>query len=96
MALLALTYLMIWLRSNSLNSININVEGSDVAIKTGDIFQQPGLKAIAFNEYFDTLVDNKVIGDTSLNGVLFRSILAYRRPNWIATSRDMPLTTEKS
>ena len=75
MALLALTYLMIWLRSNSLNSININVEGSDVAIKTGDIFQQPGLKAIAFNEYFDTLVDNKVIGDTSLNGVFIQKHL---------------------
>lgn len=75
LALLALTYLMIWLRSNSLNSININVEGSDVAIKTGDIFQQPGLKAIAFNEYFDTLVDNKVIGDTSLNGVFIQKHL---------------------
>lgn len=65
LALLALIYLVIWLRSNNLNSIDINVEGSDVAIKTGDIFQQPGLKAIAFNEYFDTQVDNKIIGETS-------------------------------
>ncbi|HCF5338362.1 TPA: hypothetical protein NIG57_006172, partial [Pseudomonas aeruginosa] len=58
LVILALTYLVIWLWSNNLNSIDINVEGSDVAIKTGDIFQQPGLKAIAFNEYFDTQVDN--------------------------------------
>ena len=74
-AILALTYLAIWLWSNNLNSIDINVEGSDVAIKTGDIFQQPGLKAIAFNEYFDTQVDNKIIGETSLNGVFIQKHL---------------------
>ena len=34
LAILALTYLAIWLWSNNLNSIDINVEGSDVAIKT--------------------------------------------------------------
>ena len=75
LARLALTYLAIWLWSNNLNSIEINVEGSDVAIKTGDIFQQPGLKAIAFNEYFDTQVDNKIIGETSLNGVFIQKHL---------------------
>ncbi|WP_241973207.1 macro domain-containing protein [Pseudomonas aeruginosa] len=75
LALLALTYLAIWLWSNNLNSIDINVEGSDVSIKTGDIFQQPGLKAIAFNEYFDTQVDNKIIGETSLNGVFIQKHL---------------------
>ena len=75
LALLALIYLFIWLWSNNLNSIDISVEGSDVSIKTGDIFQQPGLKAIAFNEYFDTQVDNKIIGETSLNGVFIQKHL---------------------
>ncbi|MCT0392030.1 macro domain-containing protein [Pseudomonas paraeruginosa] len=75
LALLGLTYLAIWLWSNNLNSIDINVEGSDVAIKVGDIFQQPGLKAIAFNEYFDTSVDNKIIGETSLNGIFIQKHL---------------------
>lgn len=75
LALLAIIYLVIWFWSNNLNSIDINVEGSDVSIKTGDIFQQPGLKAIAFNEYFDTQVDNKIIGETSLNGVFIQSHL---------------------
>ncbi|MEI8355258.1 MAG: macro domain-containing protein, partial [Deltaproteobacteria bacterium] len=40
-----------------------------VTIKTGDIFEQPGFKAIAFNEYFDTQVDDKIISRQSLNGV---------------------------
>jgi len=73
--LLACIYLVIWFRSSNLNSIDINIEGSDVAIKTGDIFQQSGLKAIAFNEYFDTQVDNRIISATSLNGVFIQKHL---------------------
>lgn len=75
LGVLALTYLAIWIWSNTLNSIDINVEGSQVSVKVGDIFQQPGLKAIAFNEYFDTLVDNKIIGEGSLNGTFINKHL---------------------
>jgi hypothetical protein len=41
----------------------------------GDIFQQPGLKAIAFNEHFDTKVDNEIISEKSLNGIFINSHL---------------------
>ncbi len=73
--LLILTYLVIWVWSNNLNKIDINVEGSNVTIKVGDIFLQQGLKAIAFNEYFDTQVDNKIIADGSLNGIFINKHL---------------------
>ncbi len=73
--LLLLIYLAIWVWSNNLNKIDINVEGSDVTIKVGDIFRQPGLKAIAFNEYFDTQVDNKIIAEGSLNGIFIKEHL---------------------
>jgi hypothetical protein len=75
LGVLVVIYFLIWLWSNNLNCIDINVEGSAVSIKTGDIFQQPGLKAIAFNEYFDTQVDNKIIADTSVNGVFIKKHL---------------------
>ncbi|MDA8095801.1 MAG: DUF6430 domain-containing protein [Betaproteobacteria bacterium] len=75
LGLLALIYLVIWVWSNKLNKIDINVEGSDVTIKVGDIFQQQGLKAIAFNEYFDTQVDNNVIAEKSLNGIFIKKYL---------------------
>lgn len=75
LGLLALIYLANWIWSNNLNKIDINVEGSDVTIKVGDIFQQPGLKAIAFNEYFDTQVDNKIIAERSLNGIFIKEHL---------------------
>ncbi len=75
LALLVLIYLGIWIWSNRLNKIDINVEGSDVTIKVGDIFQQPGLKVIAFNEYFDTQVDNQIISEHSLNGIFIKNYL---------------------
>ena len=45
---LVIIYILIWIWANTLNKIDIKVEGSDVTIKVGDIFQQKGLKAIAF------------------------------------------------
>jgi len=75
LGLLAAIYIAIWIWSNSLNKIDIKVEGSDVTIKVGDIFQQKGLKAIAFNEYFDTQVDNKIIAENSLNGIFIKKHL---------------------
>lgn len=71
-AFLILIYLAIWIWSNRLNNIDINIEGSVVTIKVGDIFLEPGLKAIAFNEYFDTQVDNKIIAEGSLNGIFIK------------------------
>lgn len=40
-----------------------------VDVKVGDIFDQAALKIIAFNEYFDTPVDDVVISAKTLNGI---------------------------
>lgn len=45
------------------------IDGSKVLVLTGDLFKQSGLKAIAFNEYFDTQVDDRIISKSSLNGM---------------------------
>ena len=71
--LLVLGYFAIWIWADNLNDVDVNVEGSEVTIKVGDIFQQPGLKAIAFNEYFDTQVDNTVVAEASLNGIFIKN-----------------------
>ncbi|CAC9976765.1 macro domain-containing protein [Flavobacterium panici] len=67
--ILILTYFFIWLRANNLTNIDIDIDGSSVNIKCGDLFSQDGLKTIAFNEYFDTVVDDKIISAKSLNGI---------------------------
>lgn len=65
---LALIHIITWVHANSLKKISVEIEGSTVNITSGDIFKQKGLKAIAFNEYFDTQVDNVIISKASLNG----------------------------
>lgn len=73
--LLVIGYVLIWAWANRLNNVSVDIEGSAVNIKVGDIFLQPGLKAIAFNEYFDTLVDDQVIASASLNGIFIQKHL---------------------
>lgn len=62
-------YFWVWHRLNKLQSVNIKIDGCDVCIKVGDLFSEPDLKVIAFNEYFDTQVDDKIIASASLNGI---------------------------
>lgn len=66
---LAVGYGLLWRQANNLQSVDIDIEGSKVTIKAGDIFAESGLKVIAFNEYFDTVVDDRLISAQSLNGV---------------------------
>ncbi|CRI54831.1 macro domain-containing protein [Pseudomonas sp. CCOS 191] len=62
-------YVILWRSANKLKLVELNIEGSKVTIKSGDIFSEHGLKVIAFNEYFDTIVDNSIISELSLNGI---------------------------
>lgn len=75
LAVLTLIHIVTWVGANRLREINIEIEGSTVNIVTGDIFKQEGLKAIAFNEYLDTQVDNVIISKVSLNGKFIESEL---------------------
>ena len=65
----AIGYFAVWIWANNLNEISIEIEESSVDIKVGDIFAQSGFKAIAFNEFFDTQVDDRMISRASLNGI---------------------------
>ncbi|WP_257147181.1 macro domain-containing protein [Bacillus wiedmannii] len=58
------------IKKTGLDSISLNLDGSIFEISVGDIFQQDDqdFKVIAFNEYFDTKVDDELISFTSLNG----------------------------
>jgi len=70
--LLIIMYIVLWFRSNNLENVDLDIEGSTVTIKTGNIFEQQGFKVIAFNEYFDTQVDDIVISRQSLNGIFIK------------------------
>lgn len=65
---LVLFFIVLWLIANRKTKTTLKINNSTVNIFYGDIFSQEGYKVISFNEYFDTLVDEKIISSTSLNG----------------------------
>lgn len=74
---LSLYYIWLWWEANNLNSVVININKSTIKIKIGDIFEElkeDEIKVIAFNEYFDTIVDDKIISKNSLNGIFINKI----------------------
>ncbi|MDT4861650.1 hypothetical protein FQZ97_962640 [compost metagenome] len=72
---LGVFYLASWVRSNRLTTVTLDIEGSAVTVKVGDLFKEPDFKVIAFNEYFDTQVDDRVISAKSLNGIFINEHL---------------------
>ncbi len=57
--------LLVFLNRKGFSTI---INGKDVCVKNGNIFNIDGLKVIPFNERFDTKVDDIVISHDSLNG----------------------------
>ncbi|WP_058300635.1 macro domain-containing protein [Gorillibacterium timonense] len=73
-AILFATYLLLWIRANTLSKVEFSVDNSYVVVKVGDIFKEQGYKVIGFNEYFDTIVDNKIISENTLNGIFLNEV----------------------
>jgi hypothetical protein len=71
--ILIIIYIIKWVIANCQNKATLSINNSNLIVKTGDIFAEDELKVIAFNEYFDTQVDNKIISNTSLNGIYINS-----------------------
>lgn len=64
---LIVIFLIRWYRANRLNKIALKINNSIVKIEVGDIFKEEGFKIIAFNDFFDTQVDDTIIAKTTLN-----------------------------
>ena len=65
---LVIIYILLWINANYLKCTNLTINNSSITVKIGDIFKEEGLKVIAFNEYFDTLVNEEIIASSTLNG----------------------------
>lgn len=57
-----------WLRVSNRKNAIIKVGRMRVSVGVGDIWKADGLKVIAWNEFFDTQVDDKIIARRSLHG----------------------------
>lgn len=61
-------YAFLWWKANQKSCIHLKINGTNVDVKFGNIFEESDLKVIPFNEYFDTIVDDIIISSTSLHG----------------------------
>ena len=74
LGMLVAAFFCIWLHANLMRKTSIKINNSTVNILFGDIFERKEYKVIGFNEYFDTLVDDKLISSNSLNGQYLTTI----------------------
>jgi hypothetical protein len=74
-ACMFLIYISLWIKANLLSKANLKINNSTMEVKIGDIFSESDFKVIAFNEYFDTQVDNKIIAESTLNGMYIRDYI---------------------
>ncbi len=75
-AALFASYVVLWIIANKTTSKKLDIDGSPLEVKIGDIFEEGELRVINFNEYFDTLVDDKLIAKSSLNGKYIEKCVA--------------------
>lgn len=54
--------------ANCIKEKVLQINGIRFVVKFGDLFSERGLKTITFNEYFDTIVDEKIISSNTING----------------------------
>ena len=79
LGVILLVYIGILIHANVRRSIRLKINTSEVEVYFGDIFEDAAeLKAISFNEYFDTQVDDKIISKQSLHGQFIEKFYAGR------------------
>ena len=62
------SYIIMWINANRTKSARIKINGTNVNVIVGDIFQQDELKIIGFNDYMDTIADDIIVAKKTLHG----------------------------
>ena len=73
---LSIIYLFLWIRNNRIKKVKLTINNSNLEIKYGNIFEQEGLKVIAFNEFFDTKITDRLISSQTLNGIYLKNVVS--------------------
>ncbi len=68
LVLLCAIFIIMLVRANTLKEKVLKINRIKFVLKFGDLFSENGLKVIAFNEYFDTQVNDKLVSPNTING----------------------------
>jgi len=74
----------LWFSGFLKQNIEIKSNGFDtrIVVKFGDIFREEGWKAIAVNDFFDSVVDDHFVSSRSLHGILLQRYWAGNTDDW--------------
>lgn len=74
----------LWFSGFLTQSIEIKSNGFDtkIIVKFGDIFHENGWKAIAVNDFLDSIVDDQIVSSKSLHGILLQRYWAGNIDDW--------------
>ena len=87
---LIVIFLYMWRKANRQNNVNIKINGTNVKILEGDIFElldkrvedrEEEINVIGVNDYYDTIVDDRLIAKKSLHGQFIEKIIAKGKLN---------------
>lgn len=74
-----------WYNANNLEEVHLKINGTKIIIEIGDIFELLGkdddarkkeICVIPANDYFDVIVDNRIVSETTLHGQYIRKLIA--------------------
>ena len=77
-------FVLEWWRANHLESVPLRINNTKITIKEGDIFElldkkpeerRGEISVIAVNDYYDTIVDNRIIAEKSLHGQYIKRLI---------------------
>lgn len=68
LAVVVIGYIISYIIALKLKERKIKIGDTKITIKFGDMFKEQGYKVIAANEYFDTIVNEKIISKNTLHG----------------------------
>ena len=88
---LMLIYVYTWHKANTANSAEIKVNGTEFFIRVGDIFEQSDAwKVIPCNEYYDTIVDGRLVSPKSIHGQYLNKLSENDRQKLIDAIQSDP------
>lgn len=83
--LIASIFLIMWLRANCLQNVALVINNTRVTIERGDIWElikkdpkerNGEISVIAVNDYYDNIVDDRIVAEQSLHGQYIKKLLA--------------------
>lgn len=75
LVLIGIIFISMLISANKMSEKTLRINQTQFVIKFGDLFLESGLKTITFNEYFDTIVDEKLISSNTINGKFLNNIV---------------------